>query len=224
MRQKYPINKPMKLILTHYSFLWSICMYVKWAKPAFESIYNMGCNETIRDVITLQIPTPSFKLKTKRGKSQMLNEGLDLKLWWTNLQIDATASSYMLLLSLWSLLLCSSGTKGKTGHGCMDRLPSLWQWLQLLLSSGTHGSAKGWGWQGFSYPCCQPHSMMNTKKTDRQTTMASMETFLLPLQSHQSQEQNTEITQPMHLWSQRWGNPADKQIIKQLSNDGNDPM
>lgn len=96
----------------------------------------------------------------------MLNEGLDLKLWWANPQVlerGPTASRYVLLLPSWSLPLCRSGTKSKTGHGCTDRLPSLWQWPQLLLSSGLHWSAKGWGWQGFSYPCCQPHFVMNIK-------------------------------------------------------------
>lgn len=53
----------------------------------------------------------------------MLSKGLDLKLWWTSLQvleIDATASKYLLLLPPWSLPLSSWGTKGKTGpwlHG-----------------------------------------------------------------------------------------------------------
>lgn len=34
---------------------------------------------------------------------------------------------------------------------------------------------------------------------------------------------STEITQPMHLQPQRWGNQADKQSVKQLSTNGNDP-
>lgn len=161
----------------------------------------------------------------------MLNKGLDLKLWWTSLQvleIDATASKYLLLLPPWSLHpSLAEGRKERQAHGCMDRLPSPWQWLQLLLGSGIHWSAKSWGWQGFSYPCCQPHFVVKVKKPDRQTENCGKcgngQLSFSSCNPRKAKSWSTEITQPMHLQPQRWGNQADKQSVKQLSTNGNDP-